>query len=327
MSTHMNLANAVNVVLPVDYAAISRTHRDGSDLIITLTDGQVLILDDFFAIQRSLMTNGTQGVAVQELSLSEEGNIIGFRQYTMEQVSNAFGGNSLELDLQTNEVVLLSEPYSPHSAYTFLGTSLVIVGSHWLAMRNDKSDNVFIKAEETNHPTVRYDYDSAGLPLKAYFDSNQDGTVESSVSYTRNDQGLITREQVDLNNNGSVESQIDYHYQAGKVGSLNISNRLDGYVEDLTQAHSGRLESWKGIHTIEFSDNVSNTLVLDGNRLADLLQTQGTLTILGDSSDTVSLKGFTQVASQQADYEQYQTTVDSRSYTLLIENELNVVLA
>lgn len=27
MSTHMNLANAVNVVLPVDYAAMSRTHR------------------------------------------------------------------------------------------------------------------------------------------------------------------------------------------------------------------------------------------------------------------------------------------------------------
>ncbi|MFA9489546.1 hypothetical protein [Mannheimia sp. E16BA] len=119
-----------------------------------------------------------------------------------------------------------------------------------------------------------------------------------------------------------------WSYNGGNGAAIRSSTEdyTDGKFQPLLEQIGGALER------INLSNATQSTdIALDNNVLAKL--TKSKLTINGDATDTVRLKDnaeFTQIENTKVgsnEYEQYTTEVDGQQYTLLIDTDINVVLA
>lgn len=137
------------------------------------------------------------------------------------------------------------------------------------------------------------------------------------------------------NNNAAIAT-----FRGDAKGVYHTLN-YDGYdkprssSEDFTQEHYNELFKQVGgnLKTVNFTnDKHSTEITLNKDVLAKLTKSQ--LLVNGDSTDTVTLKDkadFTElentVKKGNNDYKQYTTEVDGQPYTLLIDSDINVVLA
>ena len=350
MSNNVSLGQSTNIILPIDYMAIKSSIRKGNDLVITLVNGKVFILEDYFVISRKLVTNGTQGAIVQELTVSDEGAIVGVRQYSMEQVEEQFGNKTTELDFQTSDVLLFSTPsFTDYSDTLVFGSTALLGGLYWLSLENDKDGEL---------PSTSYVsslYDSSGKVIKTLFDTDQDGqfdrsesyswsgdqlttvsydnnndsVIDMTVSYSYNSDGKISSESVDANNDSVIDSKITYNYENNSLQSISLDIYNTTYIENFTAWTEQRLNNISGIHTIQLNDPAASTQInLDDKVVAKLLNGQESLTILGDTSDTVTLDNFVKAESSSlTGFEQYTAVVDNSTYTAFIDSDVNVILA
>lgn len=347
MSNNVSLGQSTNIILPIDYMAIKSSIRKGNDLVITLVNGKVFILEDYFVISRKLVTNGTQGAIVQELTVSDEGAIVGVRQYAMEQVEEQFGNKTTELDFQTSDVLLFSTPsFTDYSDTLIFGSTALLSGLYWYSIENDKGDAL---------PSTSSLYDSSGKVIKTLFDTDQNGqfdrsesyswngdqlttvsydnnndsVIDMTVSYSYNSDGKISSESVDADNDSVIDSKITYNYENNSLQSISLDIYNTTYIENFTAWTEQRLNNISGIHTIQLNDPAASTQInLDDKVVAKLLNGQESLTILGDTSDTVTLDNFVKAESSSlTGFEQYTAVVDNSTYTAFIDSDVNVILA
>ena len=106
MSTIIKMGQAKHVALPFKKEAIKASVRKGNDLEITLDGGQVVVLEDFYLEPRTLLTNGTQGNVVEQLTLSPEGAVVGSQQLSAAELDTLLGGKASNLSSQVTDVIL-----------------------------------------------------------------------------------------------------------------------------------------------------------------------------------------------------------------------------
>lgn len=334
MANNVALGQSTNVVLPIDYLSIKSSTRKGNDLVVTLVNGEVIILEDYYVKPRKLVSNGTQGAVVQELTVSDEGAITGVRQYSMEQVSEQFGTQTLDLDFQTSDVLLLSEPASTinYSSVLFFGATALIGGAYWYSMEKDKDDSVVDQQTASRSTSVFYDpytshvYDSTGKIIKTSFDLDKDGKYDRTESYTWNEDKINTVEY-DNNNDNVIDSKITYEYNDTDLQSISIET-YNNYIEDFSMWDDARLDTLIGINNIQLSDpNAQTHIILNSQTLSHILDNQDSIIISGDNSDTVTLEQFTKVEnSSQTGFEEYSAVIENHTYTAFIDNDVNVIL-
>ena len=98
-STTIPTGKAKHVVLPVKYEAIKSTVRQGDNLVITLHDGQVIVLEGFYLEPRTLLVNGSEGNLVQQLVLSEEGAVVSAETLSAAQLDALLGAQAANLPM------------------------------------------------------------------------------------------------------------------------------------------------------------------------------------------------------------------------------------
>ena len=67
MTTSINITanKAASIVLPVKVSAIKSTAKKGNDLVITLQNGQTIVLENYFEKEPALLTNGVNGAEIE----------------------------------------------------------------------------------------------------------------------------------------------------------------------------------------------------------------------------------------------------------------------
>ena len=94
---------ASGALIPLPTEAIARTFQQGDDLIIVLADGNRITIADFFALEDpSLILRDPATGDYTELSLGEDGNIIGQQPRSLSELAEMFNASAAELsELQT----------------------------------------------------------------------------------------------------------------------------------------------------------------------------------------------------------------------------------
>ncbi|MFA9501010.1 hypothetical protein ACERCG_11450 [Mannheimia sp. E30BD] len=195
-------------------------------------------------------------------------------------------------------------------------------------------------------------YDGFGRHNSTHSDTNKNGQIDegeraSKVSFV-GESTLI--DVITVYSGNELQHLQKIHYSDNNIilgsfysdaNSVYHTLSYNGYggtrrssTEDFTESHYDALFKQIGgaIKTLNMSNaNYQTDITLDNNVLAKL--TKSELVVNGDATDTIRLKDnteFTQldnVTRGRQEYEQYQTEVDGQQYTLLIDTDINVVLA
>ncbi|QLB43421.1 hypothetical protein [Mannheimia pernigra] len=207
-------------------------------------------------------------------------------------------------------------------------------------------------------------YDPLGRRISTHIDTNEDGEISAGESnqkmtfYGESNLVNLTHTYVGDEYRGTFKTVHDnlniaqVRFFAGKDREY---NRFDYDGARTPRNYTDDLTTWKQefyeeigdkIRTINLSDTRASTVItLDNDTLAKLssgvkptkAKDSGKdsiiLTINGDKTDTVNLKDNTEfkklanIRGGKEEYEQYQTEVGDQTYTLLIDTDVNVVLA
>ena len=147
-----------------------------------------------------------------------------------------------------------------------------------------------------------------------------------SDSIERNAAGNILRSYRDTLDDGTIE-WMEFGIWGGQY--------TIAHTEDFTTWSNEQLNRLNGMPTITLSNSSASTnIILDKSVIARIDPASNTLTVRGDSTDSVNLKtqsdftklDTTKVVSGQT-YDQYTTQVDGEIYTLLIDNDIAVTFS
>ena len=90
----ISVGHARQVVLPIDKANIKSTIRQGDALKITLKNGDVLILKDYYTEdERTLLLNPNHAQGVEQVALDSQGHITGTKVLSSEELAKLAGGS------------------------------------------------------------------------------------------------------------------------------------------------------------------------------------------------------------------------------------------
>lgn len=314
MSTNIRVGSAKHVILPVQFGAIKNSVRNGANLEIVLSNDQVIVLEDYFNDERNLLVNPSNGALVQELTVSEEGAVTGISALSQGQVTELVGTQAATtLTSQVSDVLLFTEAplfggtASPYATEILVGTAALIGAGIWVADRTKKS------ADDDNSSTTT---ESSTTTDSTTTDTTNSGSSSSSSTTTSSSYSLSD------NNQDGAYDEIDL--SATQTTTLDLTT--DAAITTLVN---------KTLSLITLTgEDTATTLVLDQATIAKL--SSGTITIAGDAKDSVQLvdqTDFTQSAETvtakdesgaEQVYAQYTTTVESDTYTLLIDQDISV---
>lgn len=314
MSTNIRVGSAKHVILPVQFGAIKNSVRNGANLEIVLSNDQVIVLEDYFNDERNLLVNPSNGALVQELTVSEEGAVTGISALSQGQVTELVGTQAATtLTSQVSDVLLFTEAplfggtASPYATEILVGTAALIGAGIWVADRTKKS------ADDDNSSTIT---ESSTTTDSTTTDTTNSGSSSSSSTTTSSSYSLSD------NNQDGAYDEIDL--SATQTTTLDLTT--DAAITTLVN---------KTLSLITLTgEDTATTLVLDQATIAKL--SSGTITIAGDAKDSVQLvdqTDFTQSAETvtakdesgaEQVYAQYTTTVESDTYTLLIDQDISV---
>ncbi len=348
MSTNIRVGSAKHVILPVQFGAIKNSVRNGANLEIVLSNDQVIVLEDYFNDERNLLVNPSNGALVQELTVSEEGAVTGISALSQGQVTELVGAQAATtLTSQVSDVLLFTEAplfggtASPYATEILVGTATLIGAGIWVADRTKKSaddDNSSNNAEtstttDVNSTAVAHEILTANTSTS----SESVSVVSENVTTTSTESKLDLTKTSDTTSTEAVSGNVvasNESFQSLSDGTLALSSAQDS-TWDLVSNNAFTSMFDKTLSLITLSgEDYATTLVLDQATIAKL--SNGTLTIAGDAKDSVQLvdqTDFTQSAETvtakdesgaEQVYAQYTTTVESDTYTLLIDQDISV---
>ena len=89
---------ASGALIPLPAEAIARTFQQGDDLIIVLADGNRIAIADFFALEDpSLILRDPASGDYSEVSLGEDGSMIGQQPRSMSELAEMFDASAAEI--------------------------------------------------------------------------------------------------------------------------------------------------------------------------------------------------------------------------------------
>ncbi|MDP8175927.1 BapA/Bap/LapF family prefix-like domain-containing protein, partial [Phocoenobacter skyensis] len=98
------------IVLPFNRQEITFTNRNGDDLLVKLSSGEVVRVKDFFDMPRHLLLNPEQGKYIQLLDINDvSGSILSTKTLTSSEASALLGNDLHMLSSQASSDVLLSD--------------------------------------------------------------------------------------------------------------------------------------------------------------------------------------------------------------------------
>lgn len=343
MSTTIRVGHAKHVILPVQFGAIKNSVRNGANLEIVLSNDQVLVLEGYFDDERNLLINPSNGALVQELTVSEEGAVTGISALSQGQVTELVGTQAATtLTSQVSDVLLFTEAplfggtASPYATEILVGTAALIGAGIWVADRTKKSaddDNSSNNAEAS----TTTDVNSTGVMKIASASSESENVVLEGIATTSTESKLDLTKTSDTTSTEAVSGNVvasNESFQSLSDGTLDLSSAQDSTWDLVSNnAFTSMFDKTLSLITLS-SEDYATTLTLDQATLAKL--SSGTITIAGDAKDSVQLvdqTDFTQSAETvtakdesgaEQVYAQYTTTVESDTYTLLIDQDISV---
>lgn len=144
---------------------------------------------------------------------------------------------------------------------------------------------------------------------------------ETLIRYEYNAANQLTLDMRDNGNNGSFE-RLTFGAQRGNYGAT-----VYDHSENLTQWSNDKLATFKltGIGLSEATAH--STLILSQDVMSKVFGTRAV--IYGDATDTVTFTDHESAFAKQAvseikGYDEYHTTIDNMTYTLFIQDSVNV---
>ncbi len=233
--------------------------------------------------------------------------------------------------------------------YTYDEQGRKDVEVRYRAINDQKLRTIFYKYDDNNLTIERFeDLDGNGIidserDLKNYlshdsiwFVVNREVATDGKDAPIRttylehNDSGIVVRSLIDTGSNGNID-RLDF----GTLGGDYTVN----HQENFTQWSTDRLTRIKGLNQIVLSNmNYQTEITLDQATIGKISpagtvsSTTSTLTISGDTTDTVNLEGsgFTKLTTTHTNgtntFDMYSTTVNNTTYTLFIDNDVNIIL-
>ncbi|MFA9489554.1 MULTISPECIES: hypothetical protein [unclassified Mannheimia] len=234
----------------------------------------------------------------------DRGDII--YEYTRDPVTG------LELAVKKTSFNAKNEPVSDVRQYTYDEFNRVKF-AHW-----DTNENGIIDGNERNMKSY-YVADSTQV---SHIENYSGEVLQYTIHFLYNEARQYLATVVDNAKTSVVTVTYD--------GYGSPKNSVEDYTEQSIQAF---YQPFNGrVSTISLSNQNANTeITLDNDVVARLSASK--LLINGDATDTLRLKDHSEfkqienVKQGNNEYEQYQTEVDGQQYTLLIDTDINVVLA
>ncbi|NNW00635.1 hypothetical protein GTA62_18385 [Roseobacter sp. HKCCD9010] len=91
-------AEATAALVAVDAGEVTRTWRDGNDLVVVMADGQETVIEDFFAVEgRELLMRDPETGEIFEVTLNSDGQMIGVEPRSLNQLAEMFGVDATDL--------------------------------------------------------------------------------------------------------------------------------------------------------------------------------------------------------------------------------------
>ena len=181
------------VVLPVSARSFSKTKRVGNNLEITLSNGYVITLEDYFPNKPKLLTN-EKSDNVNEIVITDDGDVSGIVTLTQSEAESLLGNSYPSLSSQNDNILLLSDsndtPVAALTGRTYaveaLAATAAIVTGMLILDDRDKSHsyvkntkapeapgNVVVKNNEDGTQTI----EGTGEPGATVIVKDKDGNV------------------------------------------------------------------------------------------------------------------------------------------------------
>lgn len=254
--------------------------------------------DAYGRLMRNYFDKNSNGV-------KDRGDII--YEYTRDPVTGQ------ELKVKTTTFNAKNEPVSDIRQYSFDDLNRVKF-AHW-----DTNEDGVIDSNERNTKQY-YVGNSAQL---SHIEVYTGETHESTTHFLRNESGAVLATVVDNAKTSVVTVNYDgYGVPKNSVEDYTTQPTIQAFYEQF----SGR------VSTISLSNKNANTeITLDNDVVARLSASE--LLINGDATDTIKLKDSSEFEKQTAtvkrganDFYQYNTEVNGKAYTLLIDTDVKVEL-
>ncbi|MDP8033837.1 hypothetical protein QJU43_06645 [Pasteurella atlantica] len=307
----MNIIRELNltkyVVLPFSREQIVSSIKTGDDLLIKLSNGEVVRVEDYFSMFRHLVLNSEQGQNVQLLEVDDiSGYLLNTKTLTYNEQSELFGNDLAMLSSQTSEDVLLSNGLNSSviedsgvvdgvTGGIFLGLGALGAGiGVATAIKHSDDDTKVdtVKGIENDASKTVIDVNNDGNPEKVIV-TNIDsitGEVVTTTTEDKNDDGIIDKKTitVDKDADGIAEkiTEITIEKDGTKITKVFLDTDDDGKFEDVitTTEHPDKTITTESRSAIADNngDLVDTDFIKDD---ASLVISEGTLNKIANSEN------------------------------------------
>lgn len=259
MSTIIQLAAAKAVALPVKASAIKVSQRQGSDLVLTLSNGQVITLQGFFEQERILLSNEGKGKA-KKLPVAADGTLGESSSLSAAELDTLLGGKTESLTNQSAEVLLFTEATTLPTASVESGignfATEVIVGSAVVL-----GAMLVLPKRSGRKASGNGETKTAKLADQVITETNSDGSIKTTtMSDTDGDGKFDTTTVINDGKAGVNTTAVDKQPTDGKPETKITTERLpDGSTKttEVTDTNSdGKADST--VETVKHPDGSSS---------------------------------------------------------------------
>ena len=145
-------------LIPLPAEAIARTFQQGDDLILILADGNRIAIADFFALEDpSLILRDPASGDYTELSLGEDGSMIGQQPRSLSELAEMFNASAAEIaELQATQTAETTSATAPEAAgsgaawnATTVAVSAGVLGALGVVANRSGGDDPAVSTETT----------------------------------------------------------------------------------------------------------------------------------------------------------------------------------
>ena len=145
-------------LIPLPAEAIARTFQQGDDLILILADGNRIAIADFFALEDpSLILRDPASGDYTEVSLGEDGSIIGQQPRSLSELAEMFDASAAEIaELQATQTAETTSATAPEAVgsgaawnATTVAVSAGVLGALGVVANRSGGDDPAVSTETT----------------------------------------------------------------------------------------------------------------------------------------------------------------------------------
>ncbi|MDP8078697.1 BapA/Bap/LapF family prefix-like domain-containing protein [Phocoenobacter skyensis] len=254
MNVINNLGATKYIVLPFNRQEITFTNRNGDDLLVKLSSGEVVRVKDFFDMPRHLLLNPEQGKYIQLLDINDvSGSILSTKTLTSSEATALLGNDLHMLSSQASSDVLLSDGLYKGVAETSAMTTddaisgaalglgifgaAVGIASTTGAFGSDSGSN---SDNDSANSTETVTNPDGPTTTTTKTDTDGDGVADTTTVTEKDPSGKTTKETVTVDKNDDGKPDLVTETVTNDDGSTTTTTKEDtnddGTVDSTTVA-------------------------------------------------------------------------------------------